>query len=484
MMRIIGTLVWRYLQNSREILITEKRNANKAEQFQRSILKTILHLFDLRYRWSLKHFEAYLTKCPTSVGNNRKGLVFVIGTLGPGGSERQAVLSLCAFVKRITQPVALIAFSLRSKENRFFLPNLESAGVRVYELNGETHDETEIYTEKTIAKIAARSLPPELDDVANCMETLSFLEPSVVHIWLDETNIKAGLASVALRIPKIILNTRSLPPNNFTLHQPYMRESYRWLVKQPGVVLLNNSKAGARAYEQWLDLPKGHIRVIHNGFDLNTVHQSRTNNCRQKYRRHHHIPPDVPLVGTVIRLTEEKRPLLWADIAAHVRQELPEAHFLVVGDGLLRAKFEDRVSKWDLSEAVHIVGYERDVLSAIAAMDLFLLTSRAEGLPNVLLEAQAMGVPVVTTDAGGAKEAVDHGHSGWILEHDDPQHAGMVIAQLLRDLKWREKAFHHAQRLVKSRFGIDRMVSETLAVYAPHIQDHTAQDALCSGVET
>lgn len=484
MMRIIGTLVWRYLQNFREILIAEKINANKAEQFQRSILKTILHLFDLRYRWSLKRFEAHLTKYPTSVKDNRKGLVFVIGTLGPGGSERQAVLSLCAFIKRITQPVALIAFSLRSKENRFFLPNLESAGVRVYELNGETRDETGIYAEKTIAKIAARFLPSDLDDVGSCMETLSFLGPSVVHIWLDETNIKAGLASVALKIPKIILNTRSLPPNHFTLHQPYMRESYRWLLKQPGVVLLNNSKAGARAYEQWLDLPKGHIRVIHNGFDLNTARQGRSDDCRQKYRKHHHIPPDVPLVGTVIRLTEEKRPLLWVDIAAHVRRALPGAHFLVVGDGLLRVKFEDRVSTWGLSEVVHIVGYERDVLSAIAAMDLFLLTSRAEGLPNVLLEAQAMGVPVVTTDAGGAKEAVDHGHSGWILEHDDPQHAGMVIAQLLRDLKWRKKAFHHAQRLVKSRFGIDRMVNETLAVYSPHIQDRTTQDALCSGVET
>ena len=257
-----------------------------------------------------------------------------------------------------------------------------------------------------------------------------------------------------------------------------MHESYRWLVKQPGVIFLNNSKAGARAYEKWLDLPKGHIRVIHNGFDLNTVHKRCTSNCRQKYRKRHHIPPDSPLVGTVIRLTEEKRPLLLADIAAHIRQAVPEAHFLVVGDGMLRAEFEDRVSTWDFSEAVHIVGYEEDALSAIAAMDLFLLTSRAEGLPNVLLEAQAMGVPVVTTDAGGAKEAVEHGYSGWVLEHDDPQHAGMVISQLLRDLKWREKAFHHAQQLVKSRFGIDRMVDEILAVYAPHIQDHITQDAL------
>ena len=346
---------------------------------------------------------------------------------------------------------------------------------------GETPGKKGIHTEKSIAKTAARFLPSDLDDVASCMETLSFLKPSVVHIWLDETNIKAGLASVALRIPKIILSTRSLPPNHFTLHQPYMRESYRWLVKQPGVVLLNNSEAGARAYEKWLDLPNGEIRVIRNGFDLNTVYPQRLYNDQRKYRRYHHIPPDVPLVGTVIRLTEEKRPLLWVDMAAYVRQVVPEAHFLVVGDGLLRTEFEDRVSMWNLSEAVHIVGYESDVLSAIAAMDLFLLTSRAEGLPNVLLEAQAMGVPVVTTDAGGAREAVDHRHSGWILEHDDPQHAGMVISQLLRDEKWREKAFHYAQRLVTSRFGIDRMVNETFAVYAPHILDYTRQDSLCSG---
>jgi len=139
MIRTLGTFLWRYLESSKKILITEKKNANKAEQLQRSILKTILHLIDLRYRWSLRHFQAHLTKYPTSVADNRKGLVFVIGTLGPGGSERQVVLSLCAFIKRITQPVSLIAFSLRSKENRFFLPNLESAGVCVYGLHEETY---------------------------------------------------------------------------------------------------------------------------------------------------------------------------------------------------------------------------------------------------------------------------------------------------------------------------------------------------------
>ena len=70
----------------------------------------------------------------------------------------------------------------------------------------------------------------------------------------------------------------------------------------------------------------------------------------------------------------------------------------------------------DLSGAMHLAGHEHEqrVYSAIAVMDVLLLRSRVEGLPNVLVEAQALGVPVVTTRAGGAPEAIRHGVSGWL----------------------------------------------------------------------
>src|SRR5581483_2236537 len=143
------------------------------------------------------------------------------------------------------------------------------------------------------------------------------------------------------------------------------------------------------------------------------------------------IPGDAPVVGTVFRMSEEKQPLLWMEIAAGVRRAIPDARFLVVGDGPLREAVELRAQREDLNGAVHFAGYDSQPLRAIVDMDLFLLTSRAEGLPNVLIEAQAVGVPVVTTPVGGAPETIDHGRTGVVLEGADPTEVAAVLVKQL-----------------------------------------------------
>jgi glycosyltransferase involved in cell wall biosynthesis len=325
--------------------------------------------------------------------------------------------------------------------------------------------EIDVVPESKSALDATQNLPESLRDVADYIRTLEVVQPSVVHLWLDEVNIKGGLAAVATGVPRILLGTRSLPPIHFPLHLPYMREGYRWLARQPHVVMINNSEAGARAYEQWLKLPPNSIRVLHNGLDFEdaSIINHRTN--RTAYRERYGIPPEAPLIGTVMRLGEEKRPLLWAQIASLVRQAIPGAHFLIVGDGPLRSALEIRCRQPDLSGAVCLTGYEKDSLAAIASMDLFLLTSRAEGLPNVLLEAQALGVPVVTTDAGGASETIDRGRTGWVLESDDPASAAAVVVRLLSDREWRQNVSIRSREFVKRCFSMDRVIDELAGLY-------------------
>ncbi len=130
-------------------------------------------------------------------------------------------------------------------------------------------------------------------------------------------------------------------------------------------------------------------------------------------------------------------------------------------------QLEARARCDDLSGAMHLAGHEHEqrVYSAIAAMDILLLTSRAEGLPNVLVEAQALGLPVVTTRAGGAPEAVRHGVSGWVLESDGVAHAATLLVRLLRDAGWRATARQAGPALVQDTFSVGRMLDETLAAY-------------------
>ncbi len=385
----------------------------------------------------------------------------MIGALGPGGAERQVALTLTGLAARGIGPLSIRCSFLRNDTERFFVPQLEPAGVSVAELeqaSGRPDDDTTMRP--------MQLLPPSLRDVSRYISTLKALNPLVVHLWLDEVNIKGGMAAVLTGVPRIVLGLRSLPPLNFAFHQPYMRECYRWLARRPEVTLINNSSAGARAYEHWLGLERDSIRVLHNGFDFDPSVLGRHRASRASFRDHHGLTDVAPVLGTVFRMSEEKRPLLWLEIAARVRARIPDVRFLMVGDGPLRTSVEARAQQPDLQGAVILTGHHRHPLAAIAAMDLFLLTSRAEGLPNVLVEAQAMGVPVVTMNVGGASETLSDQSTGWLLADDDPEDAARLIATLLSDRQRLALASSAAPVFVKNAFGIERMLDETLAVYA------------------
>ena len=142
----------------------------------------------------------------------------------------------------------------------------------------------------------------------------------------------------------------------------------------------------------------------------------------------------------------------------------------------MRAQLETRAAEPDLAGAVHFAGHVQPALAAMAAMDMLLLTSRAEGLPNVLIEAQLLGIPTVASPVGGAVEAIDHGRSGWLFDTADPAACARVITRLLDDAPWRAAAARRGPDFVASRFGAERAISETLAAYGlarAHVQGNT-----------
>lgn len=417
-------------------------------------------VFDNSHRIAYERFGNALGSLRTENSGTRTGLLHMIGTLGPGGSEHQLVATLGQLAKVKSIPLSVAVRFLQTDDQRFFLPQLQQFEIPVHEIS------THMGSPDALAVLAAvRLLPNSLTDVGDYISVLSRKRPAIVHLWLDEVNIKGGLAAVATGVPRIILGMRSMPPCNFALHQPYMRQGYRWLARQHGISMINNSEAGARAYEKWIGLEPHSIQVIRNGYMMHGPTLDRYCQNRLARRERFGIPGNAPLIGTVMRLSEEKRPFLWLEIANRVKQALPGARFLVVGDGPMREALLEHCRKLKLSNAVHFTGYTRDVFACIASMDLLLLTSRAEGMPNVLVEAQMLCVPVVSTNAGGACETLDHGRTGLILEKDDADFASNVIVKALTDPIWYGRARDRCREFATERFGIDRMMRELARVY-------------------
>ncbi len=468
--RGVASEAWGRTASYRRLLNADPSRLSRRERLQRRLTILAHSLLDPHHRRLFRRFGRALEGAPGPIRvGPGSGVAAMIGSLGPGGAERQLVLTMSGMGRRGIAPLRVTCCWLREEAHRFFLRDLEAAGVTVGEL---ARGEADAAGPGAAGSSAAfRELPASLREVSDFARSLAKDPPRVLHLWLDEVNIKGGLAAVALGIPRIVLGVRSLPPFNYLFFQPYMREAYRWLARREDVVLVANSAAGAKAYERWLGLPSATIRVVRNGFSFTRGEVSCRLAARDGLQRRYGLSATEPIVGTVMRLSEEKRPLLFLEAAAQVRKRVPGAQFLIVGDGVLRGEVERRAACDDLRGAVHLAGHEKDPFGSIAAMDLFVLTSRAEGLPNVLIEAQALGVPVVTTDAGGAAEAVRNGVTGWVLERDDPRDVAERIATSLGDEAWLARARAEGPRFVESAFGLARMLDETLAVYGSAVMD-------------
>ena len=428
-----------------------------------------LNLYKLRERTFALRLPVMLRVCrkfappvdPTETA------VLVIGSLRPGGSERQAV-NTAVMIKRLgtLRPVVVCA-RLGDEESAFYRSILDDAGVDVVDLRQV--DITAACSgahQRLIGLYRSEGEKLGYDMVDDLLRYLIFLlnvRPKIVHSFLDENNIKAGIAAVIARVPKIILSGRNVAPDNFLLFRRYMRPGYRALMRFPSVALCNNSRAGAMDYRRWLRAPSLKIDVVYNGIDFATFSPKVA--IDRALRGRLGISPQALVVGTVIRLNEEKQPTLWARVAIELSRRRPDVDFVLVGDGPLRDSVKRIVAIAGIESRVHFIRGTEDVAGVLRELDVFLLTSRLEGLPNVLVEAQAVGVPVVTTPAGGAVETLNPGVTGFVAPDQSVRGIADTCLVLLDDDRLRARMSAAATEFVRDRFSLDRMIKDTLRLY-------------------
>jgi glycosyltransferase involved in cell wall biosynthesis len=312
------------------------------------------------------------------------------------------------------------------------------------------------------------ALPPRISrEVVKLYDCFRRHRPRCVHLWQDGVITAGSVAAVLAGVPRIIASTRNVVATEADRrrYRPYLASMYRALAQRREVSLTANSAAGAADYERWLGLAPGSIAVIRNGVELDALQKRGAPEKRAEARASLGLGPEHLLMGGTFRLAPAKRPHLWLEVAAQVAARVPQARFMIVGDGVLRAELEAWIAARGLSNRIWLVGRKAPVEPWIAAMDVMLLASEVEGLPNVLLEAQALGVPVVTTNAGGSAEAVLDGITGVLVTEDRPPVLAEAVTRVLRDKAMRARAAVGAPAFIRQRFGMERMLADTLAIY-------------------
>lgn len=175
----------------------------------------------------------------------------------------------------------------------------------------------------------------------------------------------------------------------------------------------------------------------------------------------------VPLIGIVARLAPVKAHDVFLRAAAALRERMPDVHFVVVGDGELRASLEALASELGLGGCLTFLGWRSDIERVYADLDLVVLSSRNEGSPIALIEAMASGTNVVATAAGGVPDVVRHGETGLLVNPDDPAALSASMEELLRADSGRRAAMAAAARDdAFERFGIDRLLADIDRLYS------------------
>jgi len=148
-----------------------------------------------------------------------------------------------------------------------------------------------------------------------------------------------------------------------------------------------------------------------------------------------------------------------------VVQDIPDARFVIFGEGELREHLERQVKDYRLEKHVLLPGFRIDVLGCMKGFDLFAMSSVTEGLGTSLLDAMACSRAVVATRAGGIPEIVEDGVTGVLVEPRDHKAMAQQIVRLLRDAPLRARMGEAGRARVGERFTVDRMVAETAAAY-------------------
>lgn len=261
-------------------------------------------------------------------------------------------------------------------------------------------------------------------------------DPDVLISVINGANVVALTARrlARSRVRVIVTERNTLSSWRKDGWMPDRRWIIPWLVRRmypraDAIVAVSN--AAGQDLAAYTGLPPSRVQVVPNpvvGDEIVTA--ARQPVCEQLSE----WLGTRPMVVSVGRLVEQKDPETLVDAFAIVRRGAETARLVVLGEGPLRRRLQQRVEALGLREAVWFTGFEANPYPFIARADVMVLTSRYEGLPTVLIEALALGTPVVATDApGGTREVLGGGQWGRLVPVGDASTvAEAVLAELAR----------------------------------------------------
>ncbi len=275
----------------------------------------------------------------------------------------------------------------------------------------------------------------------------------LIHIHTSKAHTLAVLAAVlGLKIPMILSRRVDFPlKSNLLSRFKYGHKNIKKILcvseKIAGIVNSGISKPSR-------------VEVVYSGIDLSVKDPIQVFDLRKA----HNIPANRKLVGNTSAIADHKDYPTFVETAALLLKKRDDLHFIVVGDGPLRIRLKNLIEEMDLGKYFTLTGYVENPTEYLVHFDVFLFTSKTEGLGTSVLDAMLHEIPIVSTNAGGIPEMIRQEENGLVSAVGDAPSLAQNVLRVLDDPELKSSIILKATETVKS-FDKEIMIDRTIKAY-------------------
>lgn len=299
--------------------------------------------------------------------------------------------------------------------------------------------------------------------LARLLVILNRWRPQVLHSHMFHANLLARAARLICPVPVVISTLHSAAETGRSSRRLRVRDgAYRmtdWLADAVVAV----SRAAVERHVSGGAVPRRKLRVIPNGVDTTVFHPDPDR--RARLRRELGVGPEFVWLAAGRLMWKKDYPTLLRAFSGG-----RQAVLLIAGEGPQEAEL--RACARSLGVEARFLGHRDDIPALMNAADAFVLSSAVEGLPVVLLEAAASGLPAVASDAGGVREIITDGETGFVVPPGDPAALAAATARLAAlPAETRERMSRTARAQAVARFDRDAVAAQWDATYRALLAD-------------
>ena len=283
--------------------------------------------------------------------------------------------------------------------------------------------------------------------------------PHIVHTHLFKSDFHGRLAARLCGVPVVVSTAHN---NDAWARRAPLGYLYGLTARLADQVIAVSDEV--RDFQiRYTRTPARKIVTIDNGVDVDKFENQAAR--AQSVRQELGLDEFVPVIGIVGRLEPQKDHRTFLAAAACIKETLPNARFLIVGDGSLREDLETLARSLNLLPSVIFCGIREDIPDVLAALDLLVFSSRWEGLPVTLLEGMAAGLPVVATAVGGIPGVVLDNETALLVPPGDSTALSQACLVVLQNSELARKFGAAGRKRVAAKYSLQAMIARTVELY-------------------